>query len=400
MVGLGKSVSSILDHWENARDTGLDVTIPQLCAAAPHLEKSVAEKISRLEALENLIGNPEGKCVAPPSKPTSPALQVPSSLIGVASFRDLQRLDRGSLGEIYRAHDVTLHRPVAVKILRWERSNDPIDHAKLLREAEIASRLEHPSVITIYSAGRTDDQRPYYAMRLIDGDSMKRKLAAMYRSRQNQNDKATTHRLRRLLCLFSQACRGVEHAHYRGILHRDLKPANIMTDRYGHAYVIDWGIADSIGRTGRFKISKEKTLIPSTGRSIGSSRLCGSPFFMSPEALNEQELGPSSDIYSLGICLYQIATGQLPFRAKSYASLRAQILQQRYLAPAECKPGVPARLDAIIRKAISRNPAHRQKTAGELADDVDDFLRQPANHRKRTWVFSAWRWSTQSTRRR
>jgi serine/threonine protein kinase len=225
-----------------------------------------------------------------------------------ARFRILRLHAKGGLGLVSVAHDDELNREVALKEIQECHADDQDSRARFLVEAEITGRLEHPGIVPVYALGHYADGRPFYAMRLIKGESLKDVIERFHKATAHGRDPGEqTLELRQLLGRFIGVCQTIQYAHDRGILHRDLKPSNIMLGKYGETLVVDWGSAKALGK--KEIASAEATLKPASGGD-GSKTLPGSaigtPAFMSPEqaAGRLDQLGSASDVYSLGATLY------------------------------------------------------------------------------------------------
>jgi tRNA A-37 threonylcarbamoyl transferase component Bud32 len=217
-------------------------------------------------------------------------------------YRILRFHAEGGLGRVFVARDAELRREVALKQIKDEHADDPHRRARFLVEAEITGNLEHPGIVPVYGLGHHADGRPFYAMRLIQGDNLKEAIARFHRAeapRRDPGERALE--LRRLLGRFLDVCNAVAYAHSRGVLHRDLKPGNIMLGKYGETLMVDWGLAKSVGRPDAARIDGERTLTPESGSDVEPTEVgarIGTPAFMSPEqaAGRLDELGPASDI--------------------------------------------------------------------------------------------------------
>jgi serine/threonine-protein kinase len=304
---------------------------------------------------------------------------------------------RGGLGEVHVAEDAELHRSVALKRMQAQYADDPESIRRFLLEAEITGRLEHPGVVPVYGLLPDADGQPCYAMRFIEGESLKEALERFHAA----GGPAPGERrldFRQLLQRFVAVCNTVAYAHSRGIIHRDLKPGNIMLGRFGETLVVDWGLAKSVARTEAERASGETTLTPTSGDSSTGTemgRALGTPAYMSPEqAVGRWEaVGPASDIYSLGATLYHLLTGRPPFAKSVAKDLLAQVVEGDFRPPRQVQPEVPPALEAICLKAMAREPEGRYATALELAADVEHWLadepvtvyREPALVRLGRW---------------
>jgi serine/threonine protein kinase len=243
-------------------------------------------------------------------------------------FRILRLHAKGGLGQVFVAEDEELHREVALKEIQDQHAHDPESRARFLLEAEITGGLEHPGIVPVYGLGQYADGRPFYAMRFIRGDSLRdaieryhqAKRSPKFASQRLESDSRTLE-FRKLLGRFIDVCNAIAYAHSRGVLHRDLKPGNVMLGKYGETLVVDWGLAKP-GKRGDLLATpgseREPTLRPASESGSTPTRAgarLGTPAYMSPEqaAGRLDQLGPATDVYSLGATLYCLLTGQPPF---------------------------------------------------------------------------------------
>ncbi len=286
--------------------------------------------------------------------------------------------NRGGLGVVYVAQDQQLKRDTAIKFIHDRLADEKESCERFLLEAEITSRLEHPGVVPVYGLGRSQAGRLFYSMRFINGERFDAAIRRYHEPDASVRESGERQVLfRELLQQFIAVCHTIAYAHNRGIVHRDIKPENVMLGRYGETLVIDWGLAMPVGRQGVFKQPSEQTLKPSSGshKSDEEGRGAGTPAYMSPEQVDGiAEIGPASDIYSLGVTLYKILTGKLPVVAHSAADLRRAILQGDYKRPTQVCRTTSKALEAICLKAMAVDPQRRYPTAMELAHDVDRYL--------------------------
>jgi serine/threonine-protein kinase len=295
-------------------------------------------------------------------------------------FRILRPHAKGGLGQVSVALDQELNREVALKEIQPRHADNQISRERFVLEAEVTGGLEHPGIVPVYGLGQSADGRPFYAMRFVKGDSLKAAIEHFHRpDNPNRNDPgALGLELRRLLGLFIGVCNAVEYAHSRGVLHRDLKPGNIMVGKYGETLVVDWGLAKVAGK--KEIDSGEATLRPSSAISSSGQTQPGSaigtPAYMSPEqaAGKLDEIGPASDVYSLGATLYHVLCGKPPFEGADLAQILEKVRCGYFAKPTSIVANTPRGLEAICLKAMARNPVDRYPTARALADDVEHWL--------------------------
>ncbi len=317
-------------------------------------------------------------------------------------FRIVRFHDRGALGEVFVARDQQLHRIVALKRIKLDHSTDKDKRARFVVEAEITGRLEHPGIVPVYGLGTYDDGRPFYAMRFIRGDNLKAAIEQFHQAEAKGREPGErTLALLKLLRRFLDVCNAIDYAHSRGVLHRDLKPGNIMLGKFGETLVVDWGLAKSVGRPEAAPASAtmdDRTLVPQSGSDLRGTELgarLGTPAYMSPEqaAGRIADLGPASDVYSLGATLYCLLTGRAPFNDPDLAELLRKVDRGDFSSPRKLKSWIDPALEAICLKAMATNPAQRYRTPRALADDVEHWLadepvlawREPIRRRLRRW---------------
>jgi serine/threonine-protein kinase len=266
-----------------------------------------------------------------------------SQLQEIASrYRIDRRLGAGGMSTVFLALDTVLERPVAVKLLAEHLADDEPFVARFQREARAAARLQHPNIVQVFDSGLDGpSHRHYIVMELVDGPS----AADLLRDHKRlEIDQA--------VAIVRDACHGLDYAHRAGVVHRDVKPGNLlMAADSGTTKLADFGIAKAT----------EQTRITQVGSVLGTAA------YLSPEQAHGDEAGPRSDIYSLGVCAYQMLTGRLPHE---YVSLTELALKQRD-EPVEpisaLRPEVPHELDLAVRAALERDPGDRYATALELA---------------------------------
>jgi eukaryotic-like serine/threonine-protein kinase len=342
---------------------------------------------------------------------TMPTVEAPDPYVTVAQsvgaatssgsrFRIVRPHARGGLGEVFVAQDEELHREVAVKQIQMRHADEPESRIRFVQEAEITGGLEHPGIVPVYGLGTYADGRPYYAMRFIRGDSLKDALERFHGAAGKKRSAAERSlELRSLLGRVIDVCDAIEYAHSRGVLHRDLKPGNIMLGKYGETLVVDWGLAKSVDRPEISGRRGESALRPSTVSGTAPTQMgsaVGTPQFMSPEqaAGRLDQLGPTSDVYSLGATLYCVLTGRAAFEDSDLGLTLRKVERGEFPRPREINKDLPPPLEAICLKAMSLEQADRYPTPRALADDLEHWLadepvvayREPAGERLARWT--------------
>lgn len=281
---------------------------------------------------------------------TSPAERSLPCRFG--DYELVERLGRGGMGVVYKARQQSLDRTVAVKMIGRGHLATPAEQARFRAEAEAVARLEHPGIVPIYHVGEEDGQL-YFSMRYVEGATLGERL----------NDGPLP--AREAARIAAEVARAIDYAHERGILHRDIKPSNIMLDPLGQAHVTDFGLAKRL--TGDVQLTR-------TGDVLGT------PSYMSPEqaAGSRGPLGPAGDVYSLGAVLYAMLTGRPPFQAASPVDTVLMVLEQEPVPPHLLNAGADRDLELIALRCLQKPPELRYASAGELAGDLEAYLRGEA----------------------
>jgi eukaryotic-like serine/threonine-protein kinase len=300
------------------------------------------------------------------------------SIARVDRFRIVRPHARGGLGEVFLAVDAELDRQVALKELQPYHAHDPQSQSRFLREARLTGRLEHPGIVPVYGLGCYTDGRPYYAMRFIEGETLKQAVERFHGAigtPQGAGERELA--FRRLLRSFIDACNAVAYAHSRGVVHRDLKPDNIMLGRFGETLVVDWGIAKLIADFEDLptSLSREDAPIDELSLTRPGSAI-GTPQYMSPEQTSGDlmRVDQASDVYGLGATLYCLLVGHGPFSSGDVADVLHRVSRGVFPAPRRLRRTIDATLEAICLKAMAVKPENRHATALALAGEIEVWL--------------------------
>ncbi len=333
------------------------------------MHPELADVLPCLDALEGIAA----------AAPDAPATTVPPATIAACDaasglpfdfggYELIEEVGRGGMGVVYKARQKSLDRMVAVKMILPSHLSGDEQIARFRQEAKAAARVRHPNVVQVHEVGECLG-RQFLAMELIEGNSLAERIAA---------DPPSPLEAARLMATVARA---VAHLHQEGILHRDLKPLNILLDADGEPFVSDFSLAK---------------LVLGDARLTASGVIAGTPSYMAPEqaAGHQGDIGPASDIYSLGAILYELLTGRPPFREETQLDTLLEVLRGEPPAPRSINPHVPRGLELICQKCLARDPAARYRSADELAEDLERFLRsEPLSVRPPTPGQQVLRWT-------
>ena len=285
------------------------------------------------------------------------------------------QLGKGANGVVHLAGDRRLGRQVAVKLHGKGAELSDIELGRFAHEAQVTGQLPHPSVVPVYDLGVLPDGRPFYAMKRIEGDTLKDVYDGIKRDQGEYVDTWTVPHLVQVLLRVAQA---TAFAHDRGVIHRDIKPANIMVGEYGEVLLLDWGVARVLGQ------AEEGRQPVATWRSEGLEDLtvvgtvAGTPAYMAPEqARGDIDLiGPATDVYSIGIVLYEYLTRRRPFRASNVRELLDKVVSEPIVPPSRTRMGryVDPELESLLMRCIDKEPQERFSDGGALASALEAFL--------------------------
>jgi DNA-binding beta-propeller fold protein YncE len=280
-------------------------------------------------------------------------------------YRIEELIGRGGMGVVYRAYDLRLKRPVALKLVAPSLARDQRFRERFARETELLMSLEHPNVVPIYDAGDVDD-RVYLAMRLVDGSD----LGALLRT----EGPLEPHRA---IAICAQIAAALDAAHVRGLVHRDVKPSNVLLDDSEHVYLADFGLTR--------RLDDEE-------RGVGGDRSVGTPAYLAPEQLEGGPLDGGADVYSLGCVLYECLTGEPVFPRASRLAIAWAHLEEEPPRPCQVRAELPEGIDAVVARAMAKEPEQRYPSCGALIDAAGEALglgKTQTAHRRRTLLLAA-----------
>ena len=315
---------------------------------------------------------------------------APAGIIGrkVSHYRVLEIIGGGGMGLVYKAEDLKLGRRVALKFLPEELASDPVALQRFEREAQTASSLNHPNICTIYEV-EEHEAKPFIVMELLEGETLRDRLAAAA-----TGVKAIA--LDELLNIALPIAQGLQAAHEKGIIHRDVKPGNIFLTAQGQVKILDFGLAKlaeapveapdfspvNIGQNGRLQ--------PATGFHLTrTGSAMGTAGYMSPEQVRGEKLDARTDLFSFGLVLYEMATGQRAFSGETAAVVRDEILNNSPAPLRELNSTLPARLVTAIDKCLEKDREQRYQSAAELRRALEDVKRETENRVPRR-MLTAW----------
>lgn len=273
-------------------------------------------------------------------------MTTPEPLSGRYELGDI--LGFGGMSEVHLARDLRLHRDVAIKVLRADLARDPSFYLRFRREAQNAAALNHQSIVAVYDTGEAETPAgplPYIVMEYVDGVTLRDIV---------QTDGPLPPK--RAIEIIADACQALNFSHQNGIIHRDVKPANIMITTGNAVKVMDFGIARAIADSGNS--------VTQTAAVIGTAQ------YLSPEQARGDSVDARSDVYSLGCVLYEMLTGEPPFTGDSPVSVAYQHVREDPISPSQRHEGISADLDAVVLKALAKNPENRYQTAAEMRTDL------------------------------
>src|ERR671931_119641 len=261
-------------------------------------------------------------------------------------FRLEEKIGAGGMSTVYRAYDPTLERWVAIKLMHRDISTDPDQLERFRREARAVARLNHPHLVTVIDAGE-DEGTPYIVFEYVEGETLKERIRRFGRL---PVPEAVAYAI--------EMFRALSSAHARRLVHRDIKPQNVLIDEEGRAKVTDFGIARSLEAHG----------LTAPGRVLGTTD------YVSPEQALGHEVTEQSDVYSLGICLYEMLTGEVPFKADTQVAVAMKHVREPMPDVQRVRPEISAALAVVVERATAKETANRYRTVSEMVRDLEEVL--------------------------
>jgi WD40 repeat protein/tRNA A-37 threonylcarbamoyl transferase component Bud32 len=371
-------IDELLSRLEAARQQGQPVSPEEACRDCPELRPEVERRLRALEAVGSLLDTPPATDQVPGVAVAASSAQGPAERRpDVAGYETLERLGHGGMAVVYKARHLELNRLVALKLILAGAHAGTEALGRFRIEAEAVARLHHPHVVQIYEVGEAEG-RPYLALEFMEGGSLAQKVAGMPLPPRSAAE------------LLQTLAHAVHAAHQRGIVHRDLKPANVLLTADGTPKISDFGLAKQLD-------SQEGAETSGPAFQTRTGAILGTPSYMAPEqaAGQSKAIGPAADVYALGATLYELLTGQPPFRGPTMLDTLDQVRSQEPVPPRRLQPTVPRDLESICLKCLAKETGNRYASADQLAGELRRYLNgepllltRPVGKAERLWRWS------------
>jgi tetratricopeptide (TPR) repeat protein len=348
-------LDEIIGEYLAAQERGNAPSRPEFLAAHPEFADELAEFLADEDRFDAAVAPLVGRSSSSGDRKTVTMLPRTGQTLG--RYELLEELGRGGMGVVYKARQKGVNRLVALKMIGSGPWTTPSDLQRFRLEAAAIAEMDHPHIVPLYEVGEEEGQ-PFYSMKWVEGGSLAARIEK-YRDRP-----------RDAVRLLLTVARAVEHAHQHGILHRDLKPGNILIDSHGQPHVTDFGLAKKLEPS---STSSGIQTVPAAPTLSGTA--LGTPSYMAPEqARNARAVTTAADVYSLGAILYEMLTGQPPFRRATSMETILDVLERDPEAPSELCEEVDDDLDTICLKCLQKEPGNRYSSAAALADDLQRYF--------------------------
>ncbi|HEX5717135.1 MAG TPA: serine/threonine-protein kinase, partial [Thermoanaerobaculia bacterium] len=352
-----RRIESILDLALDLPPEERSALLDQSCAGDPDLRAEVEAVLAADAQAGNFLVTPAGEYVPDLLADDAGEDEGEPDLSGhqMGPYRLLREIGGGGMGTVYEAEDTRLGRRVAVKLLPPEYSRDRRAKERFLREARAAATVDHPNLCTIHDVGESDG-RLYLVLSFYEGETLRDRIRRGPLPLAEVRDVAI------------QVARGLARAHEAGIVHRDIKPANVILTRHGEAKILDFGIA---------RLAGDEASLTRTGASWGT------PAYMSPEQARGEPVDQRTDVWSLGVMLYEMLAGRRPFGGDSMEAVVSAILTREPEPLERVRPDVPPELAHVVERALTKDPKERCGSAAELLGDLEEGPEPGRSWRKR-----------------
>lgn len=395
IIDPGRLADAVHD-WDDHSSSGLMTFLADrgvISADELHRLESVATEATgampRGDAALEPTHDPAGNVDATIDYPTSGLSGGPIN--SGERYKVIRLHQSGGLGRVWLARDNAIGRNVALKTIREERAGEARTRARFVREARVTGQLEHPSIVPLYDLSG-DVVDPFYVMRFVTGRTLAETVGDYHRRR--AEGKAGPLDLNTLLDAFVSVCRAVAFAHSRNVLHRDLKGQNIVVGEYGEVFLLDWGLAKTLGESDNAQAPDSEVDGDWDGEMTAPGSSVGTPAYMAPEVAAGGAATKASDVYGLGAILYALLVGHSPYSGPTAVEVVKKVTTTDPVPVMVANPSASPALAAVCRRAMARDPAARYSSADEVATEVRRWLAdEPVTAYREPWTARVTRWA-------